>query len=88
MRINVPKRAQKDFWNEPPEGSTEFWAFREKPDCKVRDVIEFYFGSKKVAETTVAIIEAPGFSVCEHSNKFKNHWKVFWLPESFIDLRE
>lgn len=87
MRINVPKFAQKDFWDEPPTGTVEFWAFRSRPDCKVGDLLEFYFGSRRVAEAKIAIIEAAGFSKCEHSGKYLNHWKVFWLPESFVDLR-
>lgn len=88
LRINVPTFAQKNFWNEPPAGHIEFWAFRYKPACKVGDIIEFYFGKTKVAEAKVAIIEAAGFSQCEHSGKYRNSWKVFWLPESFKDLRK
>jgi hypothetical protein len=87
LRINVPKSAQRHFWDEPPPNTTEFWAFRSRPDCKVGELIGFYFGEKKVAEAKVAIVEAAGFSQCEHSGRFKNHWKVFWLLETFKDLR-
>ncbi|MDD5327460.1 MAG: hypothetical protein PHY02_06555 [Phycisphaerae bacterium] len=88
MRINVPKFAQAHFWDEPPAGVVEFWAFRYKPPCEKGDLLEFYFGGTKVAEATVAMVEARGFSQCEHSGKYKNSWKVFWLQESFKDLRE
>ena len=91
----MPKFAQKNFWDEPPPNVAEFWAFRSRPDCKKGDLLEFYFGAKKVAEAKVAMIEAKiamieakGCSKCEHSGKFLNHWKVFWLSESFKDLRE
>jgi len=87
MRINVPKSAQKSFWNEPAANTIEFWTFRFKPECKVGDRIEFFFNGKKVAVAKVAIIEAAGLSKCNHSGKYLNRWKVFWLPESFIDLR-
>ncbi len=65
----------------------EFWAFRFVPKCQVGDIIEFYFDKAKVAEARVFDIERPGVSSCEHSDRFKNRWKVFWRPESFRDLR-
>jgi len=54
----------------------------------VGDKIEFFFEGKKVAEAVIAMIEAPGISTCESTGKYGNRWKVFWLPESFKDLRE
>jgi hypothetical protein len=90
MRINVPKWAQTEFWNEPPEGTVEFWAFRQFKGniCRPGDTLEFYFGRRKVAEAIVAFVEPPGQSECEHSGRFRNRWKVFWTPESFKDLRD
>jgi hypothetical protein len=87
MIINVPEGALKHFWEEPPAGHWEFWAFRFKPKCKVGDRIIFKFDGKPIAEAVVAKIERPGQSVCKSTGRFKNRWKVYWTPESFIDLR-
>ena len=88
MKINVPEWAINHFWEEPPEGHCEFWAFRFEPKCKVGDVILFYINKKFVAQAIVALIEPPGKSECESTGRFKNRWKVYWRPETFIDLRE
>lgn len=88
MRINVPKWAWEHFWQEPPEGTMEFWAFRSEPKCSAGELLEFFFGGKLVAEAIVAKIEAPGLSHCESTGKFRKHWKVFWTQKSFRDLRE
>ncbi|MHC4617257.1 MAG: hypothetical protein ACYTEQ_05840 [Planctomycetota bacterium] len=88
MRINVPPSAREHFWEEPPVGHAEFWAFRFKPKCEPGDKLEFYFDGKKVAEARVCNIEPPGQSQCAGTGRFRNRWKVYWLPETFVDLRE
>lgn len=87
MKINIPKWAQEEFWDEPPADAMEFWAFRFMPKCKIGDLIEFFFDGKKVAEATVAVIEAPDLSHCDSTGRFRHRWKVFWQQESFKDLR-
>ena len=46
MKITVPVWAREHFWEEPPNGSREFWAFRFKPRCQVGDEINFRFDRK------------------------------------------
>ena len=87
MKINIPEWAYDHFWEEPPSGSMEFWALRFPPSCKVGDEILFYYKKTLVAKAVVALIEAPGISHCENSGRFKNRWKVFYSPETFLDLR-
>jgi|CXWL01.1.fsa_nt_gi hypothetical protein len=48
----------------------------------------FRFNGKPVAQAIVARIERPGESSCETTGRFRMGWKVFWEPESFVDLRE
>ena len=87
MEIHVPEWAREEFWDEPPEGCMEFWAFRFRPTCDIGDTLEFYFDKTKVAEAVVFDIEIPARSWCGDSGRFGARWKVFWLPESFRDLR-
>lgn len=87
MNINVSEWARDHFWEEPPAGHMEFWAFRFKPPCKVGDELIFRFDKKPVARARVHTIEAPGESSCEGTGKFKHRWKVFWTQESFVNLR-
>lgn len=87
MNINVPEHAREHFWDEPPPGSTEFWAFPFKPRCQVGDPLYFRFDSVAVAMATVCDVEPPGLSKCASTGKYRNRWKVFWDPESFLDLR-
>jgi len=87
MNINVPESARDHFWEEPPVGYYEFWAFRFKPPCEDDDELLFRFDGKVVARAFVSFIEPPGQSSCESTAKFKHRWKVFWAPESFEDLR-
>jgi hypothetical protein len=87
MNINVPESAQGHFWEEPPEGSEEFWAFRFRPPCQVGDELIFRFDGQPIARAKVSRIEVPGQSECTGSGLFRNRWKVFWRPESFEDLR-
>lgn len=87
MRINVPAWAEAHFWEEPPEGSMEFWAFRQMPIASVGDRIEFYLRGKLVARAVVHHIERPGESSCDRTGGWANRWKVHWSPESFEDLR-
>jgi len=86
MKINVPPFARAHFWEEPPEGSMEFWAFRSRPACKIGEQLIFLFDARPVAKAVVAAIEPPGISCCDGSGNFFNHWKVFWKQESFEEL--
>jgi hypothetical protein len=86
MTVNIPPQAIDHFWEEPPQGSYEFWAFRFKPKCKIGDLIIFNFNKKVVATATVLSIQAPDQSECEQTGRFKSRWKVFWHPESFKKL--
>ena len=87
MNINVPHFAIDHFWEEPPEGSWEFWSFRFPPPCKVGDPLNFRFCGTIIAKAVVAKIEKPGQSKCDGTGRFERGWKVFWTPESFVDLR-
>lgn len=87
MNINVPDFAMDHFWEEPPAGSWEFWSFRFPPPCKVGDVLNFRMHGMIVASAVCARIEKPGESKCEGTGRFERGWKVFWTPESFVDLR-
>lgn len=88
MNINIPEWARDHFWEEPPEGHMEFWAFRFHPPCKIGDELIFRFDGKPVAKAIVDEIEPPGQSECETTGRFEYRWKVFWTNESFIDLRD
>ena len=88
MNITVPDWAMEHFWEEPPEGSWEFWSFRFPPPCKIGDDLIFRHNKIPIARAMVAMIERPGQSSCERTGKFKAGWKVYWLPESFKDLRQ
>lgn len=86
MNINVPAWARSHFWDEPPEDSWEFWSFKFPPPCKVGEELLFRFDGEVVAKAVVAAIEEPG-RVCEATGRFGNGHKVFWYPESFVDMR-
>jgi len=58
MNINIPDWAIEHFWEEPPEGNWEFWAFRFKPKCQIGDKINFYFQKNLVAQAIVDYIDA------------------------------
>jgi len=88
MNINIPEWAREHFWEEPPDGHWEFWAFRFKPRCEVGEELLFRFDGKPVAKAVCAKIEPPGVSECESTRRFLNRWKVYWSPETFKDLRE
>jgi len=88
LNVNVPESARDHFFEEPPEGSFEFWSFRFRPPCQVGDTLYFRFDGKVVATATVLSIEKPGKSVCEATGRFGRGWKVFWDPKSFRDCRK
>lgn len=87
MKIRVPAWAEDHFWDEPPEGSEEFWAFRFRPAVRVGDRLQFAIDGQVVADATVSRIEPPGESACDRTGGWVQRWKVFWSPESFRDLR-
>lgn len=89
MNINVPNRRdiREHFWEEPPQGSIEFCAVWFPPPCKVGDPLIFRFDGVPVAKAVVHRIEKPGMSRCERTGGFENCYKVYWLPETFVDLR-
>ena len=88
MNINVPPFAMDHFWEEPPPGSWEFWSFRFPPPCKVGDVLNFRMHGTIVATAKCAKIEPPGMSKCDATGRFERGYKVYWEPESFVDLRK
>lgn len=87
MKINVPGWAIEHFWEEPPPGYSEFWGFRFEPKCQHGDEIQFCHQGKLIAKATVDVVEEPGESADESTGRFRNSWKVYWTPESFVDLR-
>jgi len=87
MNINVKRDAREHFWHEPPAGSHEFWSFTWPPPCKVGDPLLFRFDGIVVARAVVSRIERPGQSSCDSTGRFKQGWKVFWTPQSFVDCR-
>ena len=86
MNINVPKWARAHFWDEPPEGDTEFWAFRFKPPCQPGDELVFRFDGVSVARAVCSVIQPPSVSACDSTGRFGDRWKVFWTPASFEDV--
>jgi len=87
VNINVPVFARSHFWEEPPPDSQEFWSFRFPPPCKAGDPLIFRFDGIAVAKAVCDRIEAPGQSSCDGTGRFENGHKVFWRPETFVDLR-
>lgn len=81
--IEVPREARSHFWEEPPEGNLEFWAFKQRPRCFYNQKIVFTFDRQPVAEARVLRIEDPGNSKCEQTGKYEKHHKVFWNPREF-----
>jgi hypothetical protein len=88
VNINVPRWARSHFWEEPPPGHHEFWAFSRRPRCKEGDEIIFRFDGQPVAKAVVAKIEPPGLTEGMGKYRFRTRWKVFWDPDSFVDLRD
>jgi hypothetical protein len=87
VNINVPSWAQAHFWEEPPAGAEEFWAFRFAPPCRPGDALVFRFDGVVVAQAVCDRVEPPGESRCDHSGGWEFRYKVFWRPETFVDLR-
>lgn len=83
MIINVPDFAMNHFWEEPPDGSMEFWAFRFPVKAKIGDTIYFKHQKRTIATAIICSIEEPGTIACEQTGKYLNRWKVFWSNESF-----
>ena len=86
--IRVPPIALEHFWEEPPEDTWEFWGCREQPDCAPGDILTFTVAGIPVAAAQVHHVEEPGQSACDRTDYWRNAYKVFWTPESFIDLRD
>jgi hypothetical protein len=88
VNINISTGSYDHFWEEPPLGHMEFWAFRFKPSCQMGEEIIFRFKGQVIAKAKVAFIEGPGHSRCAGTGNFERHWKVFWHPDTFVDLRQ
>lgn len=86
LHIEVPRASRGHFWDEPPAGNLEFWAFKDRPKAFVNEKIVFTFNRKPVAEATVLKIEAPGHTKCEQTGKYEKHHKIFWDPQGFKKL--
>ena len=86
FKIEVPKASREHFWEEPPEGNLEFWAFRHSIICLPGEKLVFTFDGFPVAEAIVLKTEGPGTTECQQTGKYKNHHKVFWDPKQFRNL--
>jgi hypothetical protein len=86
--IEVPKGARDHFWQEPPAGNYEFWAFKDQPYLFPGEKITFTFDRNPVAEVPCAFVEEPGKSQCQQTGKYKEHFKIYWNPQQFTDLRK
>jgi len=88
MNVTVPESeiANGHFWEEPPAGSEEFWAFRWPVKAQVGDRVVFNLNKKPIAEAVISRIEKPGESECAETGRFGNKWKVFWTQDSFRKL--
>ena len=83
FKIEVPKSVRDHFWEEPPVGNWEFWAYRSRPNVLPGEKIVFTFDHAPVATAVVHHIEEPGKTKCENTGKYEKHHKVYWLPNSF-----
>ncbi len=86
FKIEVPKSVREHFWEEPPEGNWEFWAYRSRPSALPGEKIVFTFDHAPVARAVCHHVEGPGQSQCENTGKYEKHHKVYWLPSSFVRL--
>lgn len=86
LQIEVPKSTRSHFWEEPPVGNLEFWAYRHPVNILPGEKIVFTFDGAPIARAVCHHTEAPGQSKCENTGKYKNHHKVFWLPSSFMRI--
>ncbi len=86
FKIEVPKASRDHFWDEPPAGNIEFWAFRHPVICLPGEKVVFTFDGFPVAETVVLKTEGPGKTECQQTGKYKDHHKVFWNPSQFRSL--
>jgi ribosomal protein S18 acetylase RimI-like enzyme/predicted GIY-YIG superfamily endonuclease len=86
LQIEVPKSVRTHFWEEPPAGNLEFWAFRHPVNVLPGEKIVFTFNGAPVARTIVHHTEAPGQSKCENTGKYEKHHKVYWDPTTFVRL--
>jgi GNAT superfamily N-acetyltransferase/2'-5' RNA ligase len=86
FKIEVPKASREHFWEEPPEGNLEFWAFRHPIVCLPGEKLVFTFDGTPVAETVVSHTEGPGKTECVNTGKYKDQHKVFWDPKLFKEV--
>ena len=86
FKIEVPKGARGHFWEEPPEGNLEFWAYRHAVSCLPGEKIIFTFDGAPIAQTVCHHVEGPGASKCENTGKYEKHHKVYWDPKKFVRL--
>jgi hypothetical protein len=83
FKIEVPKSVREHFWEEPPVGNWEFWAYRHRPSALPGEKIVFTFDHAPVATAVVHHIEEPGKTKCENTGKYEKHHKVYWEPQTF-----
>lgn len=86
FKIEVPKASREHFWDEPPAGNLEFWAFKHPIVALPGEKILFQFDGVTVAEAIVSHTEDPGKTECQQTKKYKDHHKVFWNPKQFRTL--
>jgi 2'-5' RNA ligase/ribosomal protein S18 acetylase RimI-like enzyme len=86
FKIEVPKGVRDHFWQEPPDGNLEFWAYRHAVNVLPGEKIVFTFDGAPVASVVCHHTEAPGQSKCENTGKYEKHHKVYWDPKKFKRL--
>lgn len=83
MRIDVPDKAQADFFARPPTA----WAFDADPGCVPGQIILFRFNGVAVARAAVSEVDAGCVVRCTDGTRVPGAWVVRWRPLTFIDLR-
>ena len=86
FRIEVPKAVRDHFWEEPPEGNLEFWAYRHAVNVLPGEKIVFTFDGAPIASAVCHHVEEPGQFKCENTGKYEKHHKVYWDPKKFKRL--
>jgi len=86
FKIEVPKSVRTHFWEEPPAGNWEFWAYRHRPSTLPGEKIVFTFDGAPIADAVVHHVEEPGKTKCENTGKYEKHFKVYWEPQTFRRL--
>ena len=91
ININIPPDSQEWLFSPAPLDDGRLWSLgRFRPACDAGDDIFFRFDGDIVAAATVHEVYKPGLfdAVCHNGKRFLSGWKVTWMNEAFIDLRD